>query len=59
MAEEVKDTRSWMARAIEGLSGNARMGLLIGVAALATGLLIYMFWSPSGDYQVLYSNLSE
>jgi len=59
MAEEVKGKQSWMARALDGLSGKARMGLLIGVAALATGLLIYMFWSPSGDYQVLYSNLSE
>jgi flagellar M-ring protein FliF len=35
------------------------MGLLIGVAALATLVLVYLFWGQAGDYQVLYANLSQ
>jgi flagellar M-ring protein FliF len=56
---EAKETRSIFAKALGSLTGGARMGVLIGVAALGTAVLVYLLWSPAADYQVLYSNLSE
>jgi flagellar M-ring protein FliF len=56
---EAQGKSQWLSELLAGLGGKARMGLLIGMAALGTALLVYLFWTPAGDYQVLYSNLSQ
>lgn len=48
-----------VARLLERLGLRARLFAAVGGAALATVLLVYMFWAPAEDYQVLYSNLTE
>jgi flagellar M-ring protein FliF len=55
----VSEARQSVARLLEGLSGRTRLVLGIAAAALSTVLLVYLFWAPAEDSQVLYSNLTE
>lgn len=41
------------------LPGRHKLGLVLGVAALAAVALAMSLWSSQGDYKVLYANLSD
>lgn len=41
------------------LSGNQRLGLLVGLAALVALLVVSLMWGRVEGYQVLYTNLSQ
>ena len=55
MAMKDEEPGTWWER----LSRAARLGLVVGVAAIVAGAIALMVWSSRGDYGVLFSQLNE
>ena len=48
-----------LARGFSQLSNAQKVGLLVGIAAVATLLTVVVLWARTPEYRVLYSNLSD